>query len=90
MQNPAGIITTTRIVTLKLAASMILMALLMQSSYAQPFPESERQKAAEARKKAEETATDEAYKSMMKRTPNTDKKVDPWGSMRAPPANPDK
>ena len=90
MQNPAGIITTTRIVTLKLAASMILTALLMQSSYAQPFPESERQKAAEARKKAEETATDEAYKSMMKRTPNTDKKVDPWGSMRAPPANPDK
>ena len=38
MQNPAGIITTTRIVTLKLAASMILTALLMQSSYAQPFP----------------------------------------------------
>ncbi len=90
MQNPAGIITTTRVVTSKLAASMILMALLMQSSYAQPFPESERQKAAEARKKAEETATDEAYKSMMKRTPNTDKKVDPWGSMRAPPVNPDK
>jgi hypothetical protein len=84
MQNP-----TTRIVT-KLAVSMILMALLMQSSYAQPFPESERQKAAEARKKAEETATDEAYKSMMKKTPDTNKKVDPWGSMRAPSVNPDK
>jgi hypothetical protein len=90
MQNPAGIITTTRIVTSKLAVCMIFTALLMQSSYAQPFPESERQKAAEARKKAEETATDEAYKSTMKRTPNTDKKVDPWGSMRAPPVNPDK
>ncbi len=60
----------------------------MQPSYAQPFPESERQKAEEARKKADEQATEEAYKSQMKRTPNTNKKVDPWGGLRTPSANP--
>jgi hypothetical protein len=77
----------------KLAASVVLSALLTQLSYAQPFPESESQKAAEARKKADEKATDEAYKSMMKNTPNTpnsNKKVDPWGALRAPSANPGK
>ncbi len=72
----------------KFAVSAVLSALLMQPSYAQPFPESERQKAEEARKKADEQATEEAYKSQMKRTPNTNKKVDPWGGLRTPSANP--
>jgi hypothetical protein len=53
---------------------------------AQPFPESERQKAEEARKKTDEKATDEAYKSLMKHLPATNKKVDPWGGLRAPSA----
>jgi hypothetical protein len=74
----------------KFAVSVVLSALLTQASYAQPFPESERQKAEEARKKADEKATDEAYKSLMKRTPNADKKVDPWGGLRAPTTNPGK
>jgi hypothetical protein len=77
----------------KLAASVVISALLTQPSYAQPFPKSDSQKAEEARKKAEEQATDEAYKSMMKntpKTPNSDKKVDPWGALRASPANPGK
>jgi hypothetical protein len=58
--------------------------------YAQPFPESERQKAEEARKKAAEKDTDEAYKSLMKHMPNTNKKIDPWGGLRTPFANPGK
>lgn len=74
----------------KFAVSAVLSALLMQPSYAQPFPESERQKAEEARKKADKQATEEAYKSQMKRTPNTNKKVDPWGGLRTPSANPGK
>jgi hypothetical protein len=74
----------------KFAVSVVLMAFLTQSSYAQPFPESDRQKAAEARKKADEKATDEAYKAMMKNAPNTNKKVDPWGSLRAPSVSPGK
>ena len=74
----------------KFAASVVLTAFLTQSSYAQPFPESARQKAEEARKKAEQNATDEAYKAMMKNTPKTDKKIDPWGSLRAPSVSPDK
>ena len=74
----------------KFAASVVLTASLTQSSYAQPFPESARQKAEEARKKAEQNATDEAYKAMMKNAPKTDKKVDPWESLRAPSVSPDK
>jgi hypothetical protein len=74
----------------KFAVSVVLTAFLTQSSYAQPFPESARQKAEEARKKAEQNATDEAYKAMMKNAPKTDKKVDPWGSLRAPSVSPDK
>jgi hypothetical protein len=74
----------------KLAVAVIVSALLMPPTEAQPFPESDRQKAAEARKKADEKATDEAYKAMMKNTPNANKKVDPWGSLRAPAASPDK
>ena len=74
----------------KFAASVVLTAFLTQSSYAQPFPESARQKAEEARKRAEQNATEEAYKAMMKNAPKTDKKVDPWGSLRAPSVSPDK
>ena len=71
--------------------SVVLSTLLTQPSYAQEFPESARQKAEEAVKKADEKATDETYKSMMKRTKNTNKKADdPWGGVRTPPANPGK
>ena len=62
-----------------------LSALMTQPSHAQPFPESNRQKAQEERKKEEEKANDEAYKAMNKRTPSSDKKVDPWGGVRAAP-----
>jgi len=75
----------------RVALSVVLLALLTQPSYAQPFPESGRQKAEEARKKADEKATNDAYKSLMKRMPNTNKQVDdPWGGIRTPPANPGK
>jgi hypothetical protein len=77
----------------KFAVSVLLTAFLTQSSYAQPFPESDRQKAAEAHKRAADEATDEAYKAMMKNVPNvpnTNKKVDPWGSVRAPSVNSNK
>ena len=67
------------------AACSVLLALLSQQSYAQALPESERQKAEEERKKEEQKANDEAYKAMIKRTPSSDKKVDPWGSLRAAP-----
>jgi hypothetical protein len=76
--------------TRKFAVSVVLSALLTQPSYAQPFPESERQKAEEARKKTDEKATDEAYKSLMKHLPATNKKVDPWEvyeHLRQPPAS---
>jgi hypothetical protein len=72
----------------KFGVFAVLSVLLMEPSYAQPFPESERQKAEEARKKAVEKETDEAYKSLMKHTPNTNKKVDPWGGLRTPSASP--
>ena len=66
---------------------MVFLALLTQPSYAQPFPESERQKAQEERKKADEKATDEV---LMKHLPDSYKKVDPWGGVRAPSATPGK
>jgi hypothetical protein len=69
---------------------VVLLALLTQPSYAQPFPESNRQKAQEERKKADEKATDEAYKALIKRLPDSNKKVDPWGGLRAPSATPGK
>ena len=62
--------------------SAVLLALLTQRSYAQSLPESPRQKAAEARKKADEKANDEAYKALVKPTPDANKKVDPWGGLR--------
>jgi hypothetical protein len=68
-----------------------LSVLLALPSHAQQFPETERQKAQEdrdraqaARKKANEQAIDEDYKSLMERTPSANKKVDPWGNLRAP------
>jgi hypothetical protein len=69
-----------------LAGPVVLLALLTQASYAQSLPESPRQKAQEERKKADEKANDEAYKAMIKRTPHSDKKVDPWGGLRAGPS----
>jgi hypothetical protein len=77
----------------KFALLVVISALLMQPSYAQQFPETERQKAEEAREKAQEAridrqAIDEAYKSLMQQTPNTNKKIDPWGGLRTHPANP--
>jgi hypothetical protein len=83
-QSPA----TTR----KVVISLVLLALLTPPSYAQQFPETERQKAEEtrekaqeARKKADREATDEAYKAMTEQTRNISKKVDPWGSLRGAP-----
>jgi hypothetical protein len=51
-----------------LAVALIISALLTQPSHTQPFPESSRQKAQEARKKEDEKANDEAYKAMMKKS----------------------
>ena len=56
--------------TRKFALSMVLSALLTQPSNAQSLPKSPRQKAEEARKKADEKATDEAYKALIKRMPD--------------------
>jgi len=67
-----------------LAASLVIAALLTPAAHAQPFPESERQKAKEEQKKADEKATDEAYKDTMKRSQGAGKTVDPWGNLRAP------
>ena len=73
----------------KVVASVIFLALLMQPSFAQQFPETGRQKAQEdreraqeARKKADKEVIDEAYKAVTERTPKTGKKVDPWGGLR--------
>ena len=81
----------------KFRVLVAISALLIQASFAQgllpdmqELPESSRQKAAEERKKAEEKAADDAYRSMMKQvkpTKSPDKKFDPWGGLRAPSAN---
>ena len=80
MERPAIL---TRII--KFALPPVLSALLTQPSYAQPFPEFSRQKVQEERKKEEEKSNDEAYKALMKRLPDANKKVDPWGGLRAAP-----
>jgi hypothetical protein len=67
------------------AAFVVLGGLLTQPCHAQSLPASPRQKAQEERKKADEKANDEAYKALMKRLPDSDKKVDPWGGLRATP-----
>ena len=75
----------------RFAPFVVLSALLTQPSYAQQLPESPRQKAEEAGKKAYKKDTDEAYKAAMKRTRDTNKKVDdPWGSLRTPSPGPGK
>jgi hypothetical protein len=71
----------------KLVLGVLLSALLMQPSHAQPFPESDRQKAAEEQKKEREKQTDEDYKATLKRTAKPDKKADPWGSIRNQPSH---
>jgi hypothetical protein len=70
---------------------LALSAVLTLPCLAQQFPETERQKAEAdrdraqaARKKANEQAIDEDYKSLIERTPSANKKVDPWGNLRAP------
>ena len=68
------------------AASLLIAALLTRVSHAQPFPESERQKAEEARKKVDEKATDEAYKAAVKHRQDVKKTADPWGNLRSPSA----
>jgi hypothetical protein len=77
----------------KFAGFAVISALLTQVAYAQglpgmqELPKSDRQKAAEELKKAQEKAADEVYESMVKRVqpPKTsDKKFDPWGGLRAP------
>jgi hypothetical protein len=66
------------------AASAAVFVLLASTGHAQPFPESSRQKIQEEQKKSSDKATEEAYKAYMKRAPNSDKKVDPWGNLRTP------
>ena len=77
----------------KFAVFAVVSALLTQVAYAQglpgmqELPKSDRQKAAEELKKAQEKAADEVYEAMAKRAkpPKTlDKKFDPWGGLRAP------
>jgi ribosomal protein L9 len=63
------------------AASLLMAALPAPAVHAQDLPESDRQKAEEARKKAEVKANDEAYKETLKRT-GVSKTFDPWGNVR--------
>ena len=54
------------------------------------FPNSSCQKAAEELKKTQDKAANDAYESMLKQVKPTrtpDKKIDPWGGLRTPPAN---
>jgi hypothetical protein len=74
----------------KFVLSAILSTLLAQPSYAQQLPASDSQKAAEASKKASDEAIDKAYKAVMKHPGETDRKIDPWGGIRTPSANPSK
>jgi hypothetical protein len=63
--------------------ALAIAALLTQASYAQGRAPSDQQKSDSAKKKADEKATDEAYKAMTKRIPDAPK-PDPWGNLRAP------
>ncbi len=79
----------------RFAVFVLISASLMQASYAQlpdqqEFPKSSRQKAADELKKTQDKAANDAYESMVKQvkpTQTPDKKFDPWGGLRAPPAN---
>jgi hypothetical protein len=76
----------------KLAGILVISAVLTQVSYAQrglggppgQTPESASQKAEDARHRAEQKATDEAYKATLKRLPASNKPIDPWGNIRTP------
>jgi len=77
---------------MKLLSAMVMVsALLTQPCYAQHsalpanVPPSVEDRAEMARKKAEEAAADQAYKAMLKQTPATAHKVDPWGDVRTAP-----
>jgi hypothetical protein len=66
-------------------AAMATSALLTQTAYAQAIPgQSPKEKAAQELKKEQEKDTDKAYSSALKRMPNANKPVDPWGNIRAP------
>ena len=79
----------------KIAVALTISALLTQVSYAQrglggapgQVPESSSQKAEEAKQRAEQKATDDAYKATLKRFPASNKPVDPWGGIRTPAAS---
>jgi len=77
--------------SMRIFIAAMLVSLLTQVCYAQmgvpgPIPPSAEEKAAAARKRAEEIETDKAYKSMLKQTPAATQKVDPWGDVRTAPA----
>jgi ribosomal protein L9 len=74
------------------AVAMVISALLTPASYAQMGtpeapPLTDDEKAEIAKKKAEEKATDAAYKSTLKRLPEIHQRVDPWGGIRTPSAS---
>jgi len=50
-------------------------------------PLTEDEKAEIAKKKADEKANDEAYRSTLKRLPDAHQRVDPWGAIRTPSAS---
>jgi hypothetical protein len=77
-----------------ITAALVTSALLTQASYAQSnrlptvTPLSAEDKAEIVQKRLDEKANDEAYKALIKRTPDKkNEKVDPWGNMRAPSAS---
>jgi hypothetical protein len=92
LEEEVGMAVWSLALTRRFAVCAILTLLLPLVSHAQQFPETERQKAAalrekaqDARKKADREATEEAYKAMTAQTPRIGKKVDPWGGLRAAP-----
>jgi hypothetical protein len=87
------IIPLIAIMTMTVRATLCVAFLVLISppSFAQQFPQTERQKAEEdrdraqaARKKANQQMIDEDYKSLIEQTPSSNKKVDPWGNLRVP------
>jgi hypothetical protein len=70
-----------------ITAAAMISGMLTPASYGQRAPPSDSQKAEMAKKNAERKANDEAYQATIKRMPDSDQKVDPWGGLRAPPAN---
>ena len=74
-----------------LTVAVVISALLIQASFAQlssigdaAVPLTADERAEIAKQKREEKANDEAYKSTMKRFPDSNQKVDPWGGIRPP------